>query len=143
MGVVANRRETLALRRAALAALGRIGNDTVLGELRLVLYEEWSALGEEVIQALTGIGGGSAISLLRDFALAPLGGTELRLRAVSGLQTLGGRRSLAALDRISQEVADEELSAAAQRAMVALEEHMGSGSLSRNPGDLRPPRAPR
>jgi hypothetical protein len=143
MGVVANRRESLALRRAALAALGRIGNDSVVGELRLVLYEEWSALGEEIIQALTGIGGGSAIGLLRDFALAPLGGTELRLRAISGLQTLGGSRSLAALERIRQEVADDQLIAAAQRAMVALEEHMGSGSLSRNTGDLRPPRAPR
>jgi hypothetical protein len=81
--------------------------------------------------------------VLRDFALAPLGGAELRLRAVTGLQTLGGRRSLAALERISSEVADDELIAAAQRAIVALEEHMGSGSLSRNTGDLRPLRAPR
>lgn len=138
-GIVASQRESLALRRAALAALGRLGDESVVDDLRLVLFEEWNVLGEEILQALTGIGGGAAATLLRDFALAPLGGPEVRLRAIGGLQALGGSRSLAALDRIAQEVKDPALAAAAQRALVAVEERTGGGSLPRSPGGLRPP----
>ena len=137
--IATSQRESPILRRAALAVLRRMGNESVVGDLRLVLYEEWNLLGEEILQALTGIGGGAAADLLRDFALAPLSGTELRLRAIAGLQALGGNRSLAALERIAREVTSPELAAAAQRALVALEERTGGGSLPRNTGDLRPP----
>ncbi len=140
-GIVTSRRETPVLRRAALAVLQRMGNESVVGDLRLVLFEEWNTLGEEIVQALTGIGGGAAVDLLRDFALAPLGGTELRVRAIAGLQALGGTRSLVALERISQQVTNKELATAAQRALAALEERTGAGSLSRTTGDLRPPGA--
>jgi hypothetical protein len=138
-GIVTSQRESPVLRRAALAVLGRLGNESVVGDLRLVLYEEWNILGEEILQALTGIGGGAAADLLRDFALAPLGGTDLRLRAIVGLQVLGGNRSVVALERIAQEVADAELAAAAQRALGAAEAGTGGGSLPRDRGDLRPP----
>jgi HEAT repeat protein len=138
-GIATSRRESPVLRRAALTVLQRMGNESVVGDLRLVLFEEWNVLGEEILQALTGIGGGPAADLLRDFALAPLGGTEVRLRAIVGLQALGGNRSLVALERIAQEVTDAELAVAAQRALVALEERTGGRSLPRNTGDLRPP----
>lgn len=137
--IATSRRESPVLRRAALAVIQRMGNESVVGDLRLVLFEEWNILGEEILEALTAIGGGAAADLLRDFALAPLAGTELRLRAIAGLQALGGNRSLVALDRIAHEVTDRESAAAARRALVALEERTGGGSLSRNTGDLRPP----
>jgi hypothetical protein len=135
-GIATNRRESPTLRRTALAVLQRMGDESVVGDLRLVLFEEWNVLGEEILQALTGIGGGAAADLLRDFALAPLGGTELRLHAIVGLRTLGGNRALVALDRIAQEVADAELATAAQRALVTAE---GGTGPSRTTGDLRPP----
>ena len=138
-GIATSRRESPVLRRTALAVLQRMGNESVVGDLRLVLFEEWNVLGEEILQALTGIGGGAAADLLRDFALAPLGGTELRLRAIVGLQALRGNRALVALERIAQEVTDTELAAAAQRALVAVEEGTGGGFPLRNMGDLRPP----
>jgi hypothetical protein len=138
-GIVTSRRERPALRRAALAVLQRMGDESVVGDLRLVLFEEWSVLAEEILQALTGIGGGSAADLLRDFALAPLGGTELRLRAIAGLQALGGARSLTALERIAQEATNPQVAAAAQRALAALGERTGGGFLPRNTDDLRPP----
>jgi hypothetical protein len=116
-----------------------MGDESVVGDLRLVLFEEWSVLAEEILQALTGIGGGSAADLLRDFALAPLGGTELRLRAIAGLQALGGARSLTALERIAQEATNPQVAAAAQRALAALGERTGGGFLPRNTDDLRPP----
>jgi HEAT repeat protein len=137
-GIATSRRESPVLRRAALAVLQHMGNESVVGDLRLILFEEWNVLGEEILQALMGIGGGAAVDLLRDFALAPLAGTELRLRAIVGLQALGGNRSLVALERIAQEVTNAELAAAAQRALVALEDRTGGGSLPRNAGDLRP-----
>ncbi|RPI04392.1 MAG: hypothetical protein EHM71_13675 [Zetaproteobacteria bacterium] len=136
--IATSRRESPALRRSALAVLQRMGDGSVVGDLRLVLFEEWNVLGEEILQALTGIGGGAAADLLRDFALAPVGGTDLRLRAIVGLRTLGGNRPLVALERIAQEVTDAEVAAAAQRALVAVEEGE-SGSVPRTLGDLRPP----
>jgi hypothetical protein len=137
--IVTSRRESPVLRRAALTVLRRMGDESVVDDLRLVLYEEWNVLGEEILQVLTEIGGGAATDLLRDFALAPLGGTELRLRAIAGLQALGGSRSEAALERIAQQVTNTELKGAAERALKALEERAGGGSLSRNTGDLRLP----
>jgi dsDNA-binding SOS-regulon protein len=140
MGIASSRKESPALRGAALETLGRIGNESAVPELRLVLYEEWDTLGEEIIGTLTGIGGGAAIGLLRDFALAPLGTQELRARAITGLQSIGGRRALAALEKISQEIPDKELKAAARRAAALLEEQAGSGLLpQQSTSDLKLP----
>jgi len=137
--IVTSWRESPVLRRAALAVLRRLGDESVVDDLRLVLYEEWHVLGEQILPALPEIGGGTAADPLRDFALAPLGGTELWLGAIAGLQALGGTRSVAALERIAQEVTNTKRAAAAERVLIALEERTGGGSLCRNTGDLRLP----
>ena len=70
-----------------------MGNESVVGDLRLVLYEEWNVLGEEILQALTGIGGGTAapdrIDLAQDFGHRRQGRDRDLVVSVERLQQLG------------------------------------------------------